>query len=110
MRFNLSLAASRGDGRCLGLWDASGAFVHATIEEESECATTKELEEGQNDLETLESNVRCPRYVRETLCDGHRKVLTNVPCVAFNETKGLVGVVKRDDSFAESHDSFGKVR
>ena len=34
MRFILSRAASRGHGRCLGLWDVSVAFFHATIEEE----------------------------------------------------------------------------
>ena len=34
MRFILSRAASRGHGRCLGLWDASVAFFHAAIEEE----------------------------------------------------------------------------
>ena len=34
MRFILSRAASRGHGRCLGLWDVSVAFFHATIGEE----------------------------------------------------------------------------
>ena len=34
MRFILSCAALRGHGRCLGLWDVSGAFFHATIEED----------------------------------------------------------------------------
>ena len=33
MRFILSRAASRGHGRCLGLWDVS-VFFHATIEEQ----------------------------------------------------------------------------
>ena len=33
MRFTLSRAAFRGHGRCLGLWDVSVAFFHATIEE-----------------------------------------------------------------------------
>ena len=34
MRFVLSRAAARGHGRCIGLWDVSAAFFHATIEEE----------------------------------------------------------------------------
>ena len=34
MRFVLSRAASRGHGRCIGLWDVSTTFFHATIEEE----------------------------------------------------------------------------
>ena len=34
MRFILSRAASHGHGRCLGFWDVSVAFSHATIEEE----------------------------------------------------------------------------
>ena len=59
MRFILSRAASRGRGRCLGLWDVSVAFFHAAIEEEVQ------------------------RLVRETLCDGHWKVLTCVPCGAY---------------------------
>ena len=44
-------AASRGHGRCLGLWDVSVTFFLATIE-------NKEHAEGQDDLETLESHVR----------------------------------------------------
>ena len=34
MRFVLSRAASRGHGRCIGLWDVSAAFFYATTEEE----------------------------------------------------------------------------
>ena len=34
MRFILYRAASRGHGRCLGLWDVSVAFFHAANEEE----------------------------------------------------------------------------
>ena len=57
MRFILSRAASRGHGRCLGLWDVSVAFFHATIEGRSVCSTAEEHAKGQDHLETFESHV-----------------------------------------------------
>ena len=58
MRFILSRAASRGHGRCLGLWDVSVAFFHATIEEGVFVRPSKKHAKGQYHLETLESHVR----------------------------------------------------
>ena len=39
------------------------------------------------------------------MCDGHWKVLTNVPCVAYNETEDSLVMFHGDDFLAEGHDS-----
>ena len=46
---------------------------------------------------------RWQRLVRETLCDGHWKVLTSVPCVAFSETEDSLLLFHGDDFFAKSN-------
>ena len=79
MRFTLSRAASRGHGRCLGLWDVSVAFFHAAIEEEVFCSTAKEHAKGQDHLETLESHVRdtgCKFMLAEVWCEKHCVMVT----------------------------------
>ena len=43
--------------------------------------------------------------VRDTLCDGHWKVLTSDPCVAYNETEVSLVPFHGDDFLAEGHDS-----
>ena len=57
-----SRAASRGHGRCLGLWNVSVAFFHAPIEEEVFVRPPKKHEERQDHLETAESHVRHTYY------------------------------------------------
>ena len=54
---------------------------------------------------TQVANSRWQRLVRETLCDGHLKVLTCVPCVAYNETDDSSVMCHGDDFLAEGHDS-----
>ena len=44
---------------------------------------------------TEDASSRWQSLVRETLCDGHCKVLTCVQCVAYNEIEGLIGDVSR---------------
>ena len=90
MRFILSRAASRGHGRCLGLWDVSVAFFHAAIEEEVFVRPPKNMRRDKTIWRLLKdmygtqvASSRWQRLVRETLCDGHWKVLTCVPCVAY---------------------------
>ena len=48
---------------------------------------------------------RWQRLVRETLCDGHWKVLICVPCVVYNETEDSLVMFHGDDFLAEGHDS-----
>ena len=97
--FILSRAASRGHGRCFGLWDVSVAFFHATIEEEVFVRPPKNMRKDNTIWRlskamygTQVASSRWQRLVRETLCDGHWKVLTCVPCVAY-------------EFLAEGHDS-----
>ena len=94
MRSILSRAASRGHGRCLGLWDVSVVFFHATIEEEVFVRPPKNMRKDKTIWKHLKAmygtqvaTSRWQRLVRETLCDGHWKVFTCVPCVAYNETE-----------------------
>ena len=54
---------------------------------------------------TQVASSRWQRLVRETLCDGHWKVLTCVPCVAYNETEDSLVMFHGDDFLAEGHDS-----
>ena len=111
MRSNLSRAASRGHGRCFGLWDVSVAFFHATIEEEVFVRSPKNMRKDQTIWRLLKAmqwtqvaSSRWQRLVRETLCDCHWKVLTCVPCVAYNETEDSLVMFHGDDSLAEGHD------
>ena len=94
MRFILSRAVSRGHGRCLGLWDVSVAFFHAATEEEVFVRPPKNMRKDKTTRTLLKAmhgtqvaSSRWQRLVRETLCDGHWKVLTSVRCVAYNETE-----------------------
>ena len=112
MRFILSRAASRGHGRCLGLWDESVAFFHATIEEEVFVRPPKNMRKDKTICRLLKAmygtqvaSSRWQRLVRETLCDGHWKVLTCVPCVAYNKTEDSLVTFHGDDFLAEGHDS-----
>ena len=111
MRFILSRAASRGHGRCLGLWDVSVAFFHVTIEEEVFVRPPKNMRKDKTIWRlkamygTQVAKSHCQRLVRETLCDGHWKVLTCVPCVAYNETEDSLVMFHGDDFLAESHDN-----
>ena len=78
--FNFSRAVSRGRGRCLGLWEVCG-ILPCSDRGRSVCSSTKEHAEGQDHLETLESNVwhtgckfTLAKIGAETLlCDGHWK-------------------------------------
>ena len=79
MRFILSLAASRGHGRCLGLWDVSCRIVRPPKKMRKD-KTIRRLLKAMYGTQIASS--RWQRLVRETLCDGHWKVLTCVPCVA----------------------------
>ena len=86
MRFILSRAASRGHGRCLGLWDVSVAFFHATIDEEVFVRPPKNMRMDKTIWRLLRATYGAQvassgwqRLVRQTLCDGHWKVLTCVP-------------------------------
>ena len=54
---------------------------------------------------TQVASSRWQRLVRETLCDGHWKVLTCVPCVAYNETEDSLVMFHGDDFLADGHDS-----
>ena len=81
MRFMLSRAASRGHGRCLGMWDVSVAFFHATIEEEVFFRPPKNKRKDTTIWKLLKATYgtqvassRWQRLVRETLCDDHWKV------------------------------------
>ena len=47
--------------------------------------------------------------MRETLGDGHWKVLTCVPCVAYNETEDSLVMFHGDDFLAEGHDKLDEV-
>ena len=112
MRFILSRAASRGHGRCLGLWDVPVAFFHATSEEEVFVRLPKNMRKDTTIWRLLKAmygtqvaSSRWQRLVRETLCDGHWKVLTCVPCVTHNETEDSLVMFHGDDFLAEGHDS-----
>ena len=54
---------------------------------------------------TQVASSRWQRLVRETLCDGHWKALTCVPCVAYNETEDSLVMFHGDHFLAEGHDS-----
>ena len=112
MHFILSRAASRGHGRCLSLWDVSVAFFHATTEEEVFDRPPKNMRKDKTIWRLLKAmcgtefaSSRWQRLERETLCDGHWKVLTCVPCVAYNETEDSLVMFHGDDFLAEGHDS-----
>ena len=112
MRFILSRAASRGHGCCLGLWNVSVAFFHATIEEEVFVRPPKNMRKDKTIWKLLKArygkqvaSLRWQRSVRETLRDGHWKVLTSVPRVAYNETEDSLVMFHGDDFLAEGHDS-----
>ena len=62
------MLASRGHGRCLGLWDVSVAFFNAAIEEEVFARPTKERVEGQVHLEILESHRSLESSHKRTVC------------------------------------------
>ena len=111
MRFVLSRAASRGHGRCIGSWDVSVAFFHATIEEEVFLRPPKNMRKDETIWKLLKAmygtqgaSSRWQWPVRETLCDGQWKILTSVPCVGYNETEDSMVVIHGDDFVAESHD------
>ena len=111
MRFILSRAASRGQDRCL-LWDVSVAFFLAMIEEEVFVRPPKNMRKDKTLWRLLKAmygtqvaSSRWQRLMRETLCDGHWKVLTCVPCVAYNETEDSSVMFHGDDFLAEGHDS-----
>ena len=111
-RFILSRAASRGHGRCLGLWDVSVAFFHAPIEEKVFVRPPKNMRKDKTIWKLLKAmyrtqvaSSRWQRLVRETLCDGHWTVLTSVPCVAYNETEDSLVVCHGDNILVEGHDS-----
>ena len=83
MSFILLRAASRGHGRCFRLWDVSVAFFHAATHDEA----TEEHEERQDHLNLWKPRTarkmqksRWQRLVHDTLCDGHWRVLTSMPC------------------------------
>ena len=89
MRFIFPRAASRGHGRCLGLWDVSVAFFHATIEEEVFVRPPKNMRKDKTIWRlskamygTQVASLLWQRLVRKTLCDGHWEVLTCGPCLA----------------------------
>ena len=112
MRFILSRAVSRGHGRCLGLWDVSVAFFHAATEEEVFVRPPKNMRKDKATRKLLKAmhgtqvaSSRWQRLVRDTLCDGHWKVLTSVRCVAYNETEDSLVMFHGDDILAEGHDS-----
>ena len=112
MRFILSRASSRGHGRCLGLWCVSVAFFHAAIEEEVFVRPPENMRKDKTIWKLLKAmyrtqvaSSRWERLVRETLCDGHWKVLTSVPCVTYNETEDSLVMFHGDDFLAEGHDS-----
>ena len=112
MCFILSRAASCGHGRCLGLWDVSVAFFHATIEEEVFVRPPKKMRKDKTIWRLLKAmygtqvaSSRWQRLMRETLCDGHWKVLTCVQCVAYNETEDSLVMFHGSDFLAEGHDS-----
>ena len=92
--FHFCQAASRGHGRCLGLWDVYVAFFLATTEKEVFIRPPKNMRKDKTIWKLLKAmygtqvaSSRWQRFVRETLCDGHLKVLTSVPCVARNKTE-----------------------
>ena len=113
MRFILCRAASRGHGSCLGLWDVSVVFFHATTEEVVFVRPPKNMRKEKTIWRLLKAmygtqvaSSRWQRLVQETLCDGHWKVLTCVPCVAYNETEDSLVMLHGDVFFlAEGHDS-----
>ena len=112
MRFVLSRAASRGHGRCLGLWDVSVALFHAAIEEEVFVRPPKNMRKDKTIWKLLKAmygtqvaSSRWQRLVRDTLCDCRWKVLTSVPCVAYNETEDSLVKFHGDDFLVEGHDS-----
>ena len=112
MRFILSRAASRGHGRCLGLWDVSVAFFHAAIEEEVFVRPPKNMRKDKTIWElkqamygTQVASSRWQWMVRETLCHGHWWILTSVPCVAYNEKEASLVLFHGDDFLAKVHDS-----
>ena len=70
------------------------AFFLATIENEVFIRPPKNMRKDKTIWKLLKAmygtqvaSSRWQRFVRETLCDGHLKVLTSVPCVARNETE-----------------------
>ena len=88
------------------------AFYHATIEEEVFVRPPKNIRKDKTIWRLLRAmygtqvaRSRWQRLVREALCDGHWKVLTCVPCVAYNETEDSLEMFHGDDFLAESHDS-----
>ena len=110
MRFVLSRAASRGHGRCIGLWDVSAAFFYATIEEEVFVRPPKNMRKDKTIWKLLKAmygtqveSSRWQKLVRETLCHCQWKNLTSVPCVGYNETEDSVVVCHGDDFMAEGH-------
>ena len=91
MCFILSRAASRGQGRCIGLRDESVAFFHAKIEEDVLVRPPRNMRKDKTVWKLLKAMYgtqvasRWQRLVRVTLRDGCWTVLTSVPCVAYNE-------------------------
>ena len=63
-----------------------GGILPRTIEEEVFVRPPKNMRKD-NTIWTQLASSRWQRLVRDTLCDGHWKVLTCVPCVAYNETE-----------------------
>ena len=61
--------------------------------------------EVQRVLEFEEYEAVSELQERDTLCDGHWKVRSGVPCVACNEKEDSVVLFHGDDFLAEGHDS-----
>ena len=85
---------------------------HAAIEEEVFVRPPKNMRKDKTIWRllkamygTLVASLRWQRLVRETLCDGHWKVLTCAPCVAYKETEDSLVMFNGDDFLAEGHDS-----
>ena len=112
VRFILSRAASRGHGRCLGLWDVSVAFFHAAIEEEVFVRPPKNMRKDKTIWKLLKAmygtqvgSSRWQRLVRETLYEDDWTVLTSVSCAAYYEKEDSLVLFHGDDFLAEGHDS-----
>ena len=101
MRFILSRAASRGHGRCLGLWDVSVAFFHGTIEEGVFVRPPKNMRKDTTIWRLLKDMYGTQVASSRWQSDGHWKVLTCVPCAAYNETEGSLVMFHGADFLAE---------
>ena len=87
-------------------------IFHARIEEEVFVRPPKNMRKDKTIWRLLRAiygtqvaSSRWQSLVRETLGDAHWKVLTSVPCVAYNETEDSLVMFHGGDFLAEGHDS-----